>query len=158
MCQSLWCKEIMEISRWHLGVVSFSNYLVIQMIYRCRVVFCLYDIMALYNICRLWAAYLLLSCVFFRMVLSFLCILLVVFPLVYSVMMDMSPLSWSICFWSLCCQAGGPPLGFLLVVGFGGGIIIIVVVIKCFEYQITIDGNAKPVVHAPHIIVISFLE
>ena len=60
------------------------------------------------------------------MVLSFLLILLVEFPLVYSVMMDMSPLSWCICFWSLCCQAGGPPLDFLLVVGFGGVIVFVI--------------------------------
>ena len=59
------------------------------------------------------------------MVLSFL-LILVVFPLVYSVMMDMSPFSWSICFWSLCCHAGGPPLGFLLVVGFGGVILLVI--------------------------------
>ena len=44
----------------------------------------------------------------------------------YSVMMDMSPLSWSICFWSLCLQAGGLPLGFLLVVGFGGVILLVI--------------------------------
>ena len=52
---------------------------------------------------------------FLRMVFSLLLILLVVFPLVYSVMMDMFPHSWSIFFWGLCCQAGGPPLGFLLI-------------------------------------------
>ena len=44
----------------------------------------------------------------------------------YSVMMDMSPVSWSICFWSLCCQAGSPPLGFLLVVGFGSVILLVI--------------------------------
>ena len=62
---------------------------------------------------------------FLRMVLSFL-LILVVFPLVYSVMVEMSPLSWSICFWSLCCQAGGLPVGFLLVVGFGGVILLVI--------------------------------
>ena len=46
--------------------------------------------------------------------------------MVYSVMMDMSPLSWSICFWSLCCQADGLPLGFLLVAGFGGVILLVI--------------------------------
>ena len=71
---------------------------------------------------------------FLRMVLSFLIILLVVFPLVHSVMMDMFPLSWSICFWSLCCQAGAPPFGFLLVVGLGG--IILLVISKAAVYCI----------------------
>ena len=33
-----------------LGIVSFTNYLVIYMIYCCGVVFCLYNVMALYNI------------------------------------------------------------------------------------------------------------
>ena len=63
---------------------------------------------------------------FLRMVLSFLLIMLVVFLLVYSVMMDMSSLCWSICFWSLCCQAGGLLLGFLLIGGFGGVILLII--------------------------------
>ena len=62
---------------------------------------------------------------FLEDVLSFLLILLVLFPLVYSVMMDMSPLSWSICFWSLCCQAGCPLLGFPLVAGFSGVILLV---------------------------------
>ena len=69
------------------------------------------------------------------MVLSFLLILLVVFPLVYSVMMDMSPFSWSICFRSLCCQAGGGlPLCFLLIAGFGG--VILLVISKAAQYCI----------------------
>ena len=71
----------------------------------------------------LFADYELLICcdlVFLEDGLEFPSYLLVAFPLVYSVMMDMSPLSWSICFWNHCCQAGGPPLGFLLVAGFGG--------------------------------------
>ena len=63
---------------------------------------------------------------FLRMILSFLFIMLVVFPLLYSVMMDMSPLSLSICFWSLCYKAGGQPLGFLLVAGFGGVILLFI--------------------------------
>ena len=33
-----------------LGITSFTNYLVIYMIYHCGVVFCLYNIMALNNI------------------------------------------------------------------------------------------------------------
>ena len=63
MCQSLWCKEIMEISRWHLGVVSFSDYLAIHMIYHCRVVFCLYNVMALYNIPFGLKVFALLTCI-----------------------------------------------------------------------------------------------
>ena len=63
---------------------------------------------------------------FLGMVMNFLLILLVAFPLVYSVMMDRSPLSWSICFWSLCCQAVGLPLGFLLIAGFGGVILLVI--------------------------------
>ena len=62
-CESLWCKEIMEISRWHLGVVSFSNYLVIQMIYHYRVVFCLYNAMVLYNIPFGFKIFALLTCI-----------------------------------------------------------------------------------------------
>ena len=38
----------MEISR-SLGIASFTNYLVIHMIYCCVVVFCLYSKKALYN-------------------------------------------------------------------------------------------------------------
>ena len=37
-----------------LGITSFTNYLVIYMIYHCGVVFCLYNIMALYNITSLF--------------------------------------------------------------------------------------------------------
>ena len=74
------------------------------------------------------------SLCFLRMVLSFLLILLVVFPLVYSVMMDMSLLIWSICFWILCCWVGGLPLGFLLVAGFGG--VILLVISKAAVYYI----------------------
>ena len=44
----------------------------------------------------------------------------------YSVMMNMSPLSLSICFWSLCCQAGGLLVGFLLVAGFVGVILLVI--------------------------------
>ena len=33
-----------------LGITSFTDYLAIQMIYPCVVVFCLYSVMALYNI------------------------------------------------------------------------------------------------------------
>ena len=66
-----------------------------------------------------------ISC-FLRMILNFLLILLVVFQMVYLVMMKMSPLSWSICFWSLCCQAGGLLLGFLLVASFGCVILLVI--------------------------------
>ena len=54
--------------------------------------------------CMLSVVNLSLSCVSSRMVLSFLLILFIVFPFVYSVMMDMSLLSWSICLLSLCCH------------------------------------------------------
>ena len=33
-----------------LGITSFTDYLVIYMIYHCGVVFCFYNVMALYNI------------------------------------------------------------------------------------------------------------
>ena len=35
-----------------LGITSFTDYLAIYMIYHCGVVFCLYNITALYNICN----------------------------------------------------------------------------------------------------------
>ena len=41
-------------------------------------------------------------------------------------MMDRSLLSWSICFWSLCCHAGGPFPGFLLVVGLAGVTLLVI--------------------------------
>ena len=53
----------MEISRWHLGVISFSNYLAIQMIYHCGVVFCLYNVTTLYNITLGFKIFALLTCI-----------------------------------------------------------------------------------------------
>ena len=60
------------------------------------------------------------------MVLNFCLVFLLVFPVVYLLMMDRSPLSWSICFWSLCCHAGGPFPGFLLVVGLAGVTLLVI--------------------------------
>ena len=60
------------------------------------------------------------------MVLNFCLVFLLVFTLIYSLMMDRSLLSWFICFWSLCCHAGGPFPGFLLVVGLAGVILLVI--------------------------------
>ena len=60
------------------------------------------------------------------MVLNFCLVFLLVFPLMYSLMMHRPLLSWSICFWSLCCHAGGPFPGFLLVVGLAGVILLVI--------------------------------
>ena len=60
------------------------------------------------------------------MVLNFCLVFLPVFPLMYSLMMDRSPLSWSICFWSPCWHAGGPFPDFQLVVGLAGVILLVI--------------------------------
>ena len=45
------------------GITSFTNYLVIYMIYCCGVVFCLYNVMALYNIPFGFKIFALLTCI-----------------------------------------------------------------------------------------------
>ena len=46
-----------------LGIASFTSYLVIYMIYHCGVVFCLYNVMALYNIHFGFKIFALLGCI-----------------------------------------------------------------------------------------------
>ena len=71
---------------------------------------------------------------FFRIFFSFLLVLLVLFPFVYSVIIDISALSWSICLWSLCCHAGGLPLCVFLYCGLGSSILLVITraAVYCF--------------------------
>ena len=46
-----------------LGITLFTNYLAIYMIYHCGVVFCLYNVMALYNIPFGFKIFALLTCI-----------------------------------------------------------------------------------------------
>ena len=46
-----------------LGITSFTDYLAIYMIYHCGVVFCLYNVTALYNISFGFKIFALLTCI-----------------------------------------------------------------------------------------------